>query len=450
MELVKKPSDLTDCWNDEQRMNFLFSAFPPDPSHNPAHWKSKLDFWRTLIMDLCVQNNRMKVTLDTVSSWVARDDRKPMGLHVVWEDLKQSKEFVPASEYAQDLSRNSTWLGWGLNWMVRKPTTWITGKVFSPLKGKGDLGSQRYICMKSLHKMCDLVLERVHQEKQKEDHPNKTYIYSYKQLQALTSDIVTGTDCLDLVILTLENKKSASVYMPEPTAAAGTSSPSNQVKRYIKFAAPSETTAQPVGEVDLGILELEESEKVLEKEITLLYKEQTKLVNLCRESIRNKQRVLAKNYLRKKRRLTVVLDKKDASLSNVQQLLERIHQCKTDMLVVETYKAGIEMYKKLKDEGGLNIDAVEDTMNDLGDMIAEQDDISSIMATPVSESEFSNDELEQELNDLLSEDISTPASSDLLSELESLSINSSTPSTPGCETKKVGEKSGNTQPVLTS
>ena len=40
-------------WNDEERMNFMYSPFPKDRNSNPRHWDSKMNYWIEEIKRCC-------------------------------------------------------------------------------------------------------------------------------------------------------------------------------------------------------------------------------------------------------------------------------------------------------------------------------------------------------------------------------------------------------------
>ncbi|CAK8688570.1 unnamed protein product [Clavelina lepadiformis] len=401
----KEPRELTDVWNDDERMDFLFSEFPASYEANPENWNAKLHFWTKLITEMFNNSSRVFMDFETVSSWTTRNGRKPLGLRIVWEHMIKQKIITQATEYVGEITRNSSWMGWGVNMFVRKPTIWAAGKMLSPLKSLSPIRSLKtkaitnepYICVESLQKKCNDLLKLM-QTADGNDLDNLNVI-SFSDLLNQVKDFVFDEKELNLMLLTLEYEKKVAVFTNEVERSREDSTTKISVGKYVKFVKQSEVKVSTVNETDLGVVKLKETKSSLESQIEKAYQEENTLLQCAREHLRKGQRISAKNALRQKQRLYTALKKREVSLDNIHQLLERIHQCKTDKMIMEAYKAGMAAYNEVK-TSGLTIGAVDDTMQELNEMLEDFDDISLTLSQPVNEN-GTDEELEEELNALL-------------------------------------------------
>lgn len=74
------------CWNDDMRMDYLFSHFRPH-TVNPLDWESKMKFWTFLLEVWCVHNNKPMFTLSSLRKAFQRKSKTPMCLLTVVETM---------------------------------------------------------------------------------------------------------------------------------------------------------------------------------------------------------------------------------------------------------------------------------------------------------------------------------------------------------------------------
>jgi len=79
-------SKMPECWNDDTRMDYLFSNFRPH-TVNPLDWESKMKFWTALLEEWCVYNNRPMFTLSDIKKAFQRKGRTPVCLPTVIETM---------------------------------------------------------------------------------------------------------------------------------------------------------------------------------------------------------------------------------------------------------------------------------------------------------------------------------------------------------------------------
>ena len=73
-------------WEDDQRMNVLFSPFRENRHVNPQSWDSKLKFWSDLLASYCKFTGRIIITPTEVPHMFQRKGRLPQCINKVLEE----------------------------------------------------------------------------------------------------------------------------------------------------------------------------------------------------------------------------------------------------------------------------------------------------------------------------------------------------------------------------
>lgn len=130
-------------WHDDDRMNFMFSAFPEHRHVNPKHWDSKLQFWRKLILENCEHNHEICVDFETLRRRFSRNGLVPLGLQTVLEEMIKTGDLQTLDSFTKGL--NNTWLSWGFD-IAKKSFSWTVGSLLwgNDTKGKID-GAELFI-----------------------------------------------------------------------------------------------------------------------------------------------------------------------------------------------------------------------------------------------------------------------------------------------------------------
>jgi charged multivesicular body protein 7 len=113
-------------WQDEDRMNFMFSAFPEHRHVNPKHWDSKLQFWRKLILENCNHDHELCVDFDTLRRRFTRNGLPPLGLQTVLKEMLKSGELQTFDSVTSGI--NNSWLSWGFD-LAKKSVSWTVGSL---------------------------------------------------------------------------------------------------------------------------------------------------------------------------------------------------------------------------------------------------------------------------------------------------------------------------------
>ena len=89
-------------------------------------------------------------------------------------------------------------------------------------------------------------------------------------------------------------------------------------------------------------------------------------------------------------------------LENVQTMLQRIHETKSDKDIINTYKLGSNALKSTMLKEGINLDNVDDIIGEMKEVLEEQEEINRTISEPYKGSNDIDDlELENELQELI-------------------------------------------------
>ena len=124
--MAEAESYLPADWTDNDRMNFMFSAFPESREVNPKHWDSKLQFWNNLIVESCKYCGDLSLSLDTVRRRFTRNCLVPLGLETVLREMIKEGKLQYMGEFTSGV--NQGWMRWSYG-LMKKSLSWSVGAV---------------------------------------------------------------------------------------------------------------------------------------------------------------------------------------------------------------------------------------------------------------------------------------------------------------------------------
>ena len=174
-------------------------------------------------------------------------------------------------------------------------------------------------------------------------------------------------------------------------------------RKYVKFTLNSNQTVSPLTQIELSYMELKETEKKLEVDTNKLSDEIESLNELIKSYLKQNNKTTAMEYLKKRKQIEKTLDTKDKTLANVQSMLMSIQQADTNQLTFNVYNKSAAALKEANKV--VNLDKLDDTIQDLQDIMYANTEIEDAMAkSPLpSKYTFDDSELNKELADLLAD-----------------------------------------------
>lgn len=370
---------LPECWNDEVRMNFLFSVFRLK-SVNPEGWTDKMNFWFNTITDLCHQNKNCVINDVTLKSAFRRNGREPQCLDAVLEHMAEHGTIMDIGEFSKIGEQG--WLGWGINLLIQKPITWGFSTVQSFLKwGKRD---ERFIVVHIVKDFARKLFQRYNDLVAAEAIDNSIFFENFEEK---CRDICTGIN-FRLALVQLQKEKKAYVF-------------NDSGKEIIKFRKPMEDNVKPLSDVDKGVLKLQKAKEFTLNEIEKLEREMESLKKEAKALIGQGNKTSAMAALKKKKRLDSLLEKKTIAFDNLDSLQCQLQNSGSEKLVLEAYKAGAQAMKvATKDD--LDIDRVDTLLAEMEEVYDNYKEVQDTLAKPVGDGD-SLEDYEDELEQLMQE-----------------------------------------------
>lgn len=112
-------------WDDDDRMNFMFSAFAESREVNPKHWDSKLHFWNKAILENCKCHRDVCIDLATLKRRFSRNGVIPLGLSTVIKDMLQRGRLERKVDFLHNCGGEG-WLSWSCG-LARRSFWWSVG-----------------------------------------------------------------------------------------------------------------------------------------------------------------------------------------------------------------------------------------------------------------------------------------------------------------------------------
>ncbi|KAM4577495.1 charged multivesicular body protein 7 isoform 1-T1 [Odontesthes bonariensis] len=365
-------------WVDDERMNFLFSEFKENRDVNTTDWDSKMDFWTALIIKSCRQRRSVCVNLQELNKTFRRKEKAPLGLSTVIQSMARCGKIQRESEFAANV--DCGWLSWSVGLLLVKPLKW----TFSTLLGSSRVPLEESFVAIELVKEKAAELLRLYRSSEF----SSCSIVSFQELCTLSSDICADEGTLCMALLQLQRDKQVIVSLHEG-------------EKIVKFCQPGQERVATVSDVDIGIYQLQRSEKLLEERVQKLSLEADRCKEEARSLLREGKKSKALRCLRGRKRVEKRVDNLFAKLETIRGILDRIAQSQTDKMVIQAYQAGVAALRlSLKD---VTVERAESLVDQIQELCDTQDEVNQTISSGVVSADEDMDELEEELKALLDE-----------------------------------------------
>uniref|UniRef100_A0A4W5RBV0 Charged multivesicular body protein 7 n=1 Tax=Hucho hucho TaxID=62062 RepID=A0A4W5RBV0_9TELE len=358
-------------WEDDERMNFLFSDFKENRDVSTTDWDSKMDFWTSLILKICRSRGTVCVNLQELNKIFQRKGIMPLGLATVIQCMARCGKIQRESEFAANV--DCGWVSWGVGLLLVKPLKW----TFSTLLGSSGVTLNELFVVIELVKEKAAELLGVYQSSPVANHS----LLSFQELRTLSSHVCVDESTLCMALLQLQREKQVTVSL-------------HGGEKIVKFSQPGQNHVSPVSDVDLGIYQLQRSERLLEERVEALGLEAEKYKKDARVLLREGKKSQALSCLRTRKRVEKKADHLYSQLENVKGILDKIANSQTDKLVIQAYQAGVSALRlSLKD---VTVEGAESLVDQIQEFCDTQDEVNQILSADAD-----TDGLEDELRSLL-------------------------------------------------
>uniref|UniRef100_A0A8C5QTX5 Charged multivesicular body protein 7 n=1 Tax=Leptobrachium leishanense TaxID=445787 RepID=A0A8C5QTX5_9ANUR len=322
-------------WDDDERMSFLFSAFKQSRDVNTADWDSKMAFWVPTILQYAQSQGLVSVALHQLQTEFTRKGSVPLGLPIVMQEMVRQGSLQRESDFVAGVT--SGWLSWGMSQLVIRPLRWTAGKIL----GVQISPDEAFVVPEVLKKWAELLLMQY-----RSSSLNSSPVLHEKDVRMLWAEICPKSASLNLVLLQLQRDKR--ICMMERSG-----------EKLVKFVQEG-MSLTPIGEADVGILELRKCEKLLS----------VKLQNASEKTLE------ALRCMRRRKLAEHRVSELQNKVDTVQNILERISTAETDRKVVTAYEGGVSALRlAMKD---VSVDKAESLVDQIQEHICTRSIFSSL------------------------------------------------------------------------
>lgn len=370
-----------DEWKDGKRMKYLMTDFRSRDA-NPEGYDDKMSFWKRSILKWSSSHPSVaEFSLKSVCDSFEKDGQAPsVGLlRTVLGVMVARNEVMKRDQYKEMLMKscNEGWVSWGMGLAVR-PISW----GINTLIGSSSLAPTD---QSSLHPDDILinpeVIDSLARELYSKYKDSPLLKYDTLEEKVKREEGMKGS-LFELVLLKLQCEKRIAIT-------------EDCNMKLIKFGSRPVFTQS-----EIGLVRLESAKEVVESDIRIMESSLEGLKKEARDSLKEGNRVKAKQILRKKRRLEVQIRKRESQLDNIDFLLEQLVDCESHPTILTALKAAADILKAHESK----YDEISSTLNEVEDVVSAHQEIASDLSRTFDKSMMSELELEEELNELLLEE----------------------------------------------
>lgn len=365
-------------WKDVKRMKFLMTDFRPRDA-NPEGYDDKMSFWVKTLQKWSYQVDATEFSLKSIRDSFEKDGHSPSIslLKTVVGSMLTNNQVMKRDVYKEKLNRSMTegWISWGFT-LATKPLSWglspLIGSSSSPSAPAANLGDldEVLINVESIDSLANKLFAKY----------KDSSIHKYDTIhEEVEKDGITRS-LLELILLKLQSEKRISIK-------------EDCNFTLIKFGNRSTFT-----ESEIGLVRLESAKELVEKEIRMIETNLEELKNEARNSIKEGNKIKAKQILKKKKRMELQFNKRESQLDNLEFLLEQLVESESHPTILTAMKAAADILKGADSKH----DEIMSTLNEVEDVVHNHNEMVSDLSRSILDTTISNDaELEDELNELL-------------------------------------------------
>ncbi|XP_014607262.1 PREDICTED: charged multivesicular body protein 7 [Polistes canadensis] len=383
-ENLPLPSDkMPDCWNQDNRMNALFSPFR-SKSANQQDWISKYKFWNDLIYTWLRHTEQCNFSLFDLNQIFKRKGCSPLCLTTVIEEMLRNREIISEEEFLKESSES--WAIWSLDIFIKKPLKWSFYKMKDYVIGQNINVNTKYIHLKATKEIAELILSTMVSDKENVLISTLEILEKCKKTE---SQYNINENTLKLALTWLKHHKKAVLRKS-----------SIDDELLVKF---STQTVNEISEVEKTLYKLLNQENKLEKEIELLEKEKMLAMDKVKAYLDKKMRQVAKTHLRKKNEIDKIIEKRANVLGNLRTLILSIQDTHSNINVIDAFKLGSNLLSQFENNG-LTEQKVRNVIDDLNEALENCKDVQSTLSEVLPNADFVSDsDLEKELAELMND-----------------------------------------------
>ena len=401
-------------WTDESRCLALFSSLPPSMDHNQRAWTDKMEFWRNMIMEASrrglLSKHRLLLTATTETTNSANEDvvsvlgsrfkrngLKPKCLRrVVLEWINQG-QLVPYDQFQQPTSGHSRFLKFAIDGFMG--TLKFAGlSLFEPSNDDEQQVPSPLILMPLVEQIEQRVLRN-----QSEQLYNTDCILSFAEWSSLLDDQLPEEKLSDMDKQILLRKLELDGHVVTEK---------HQHQTLLKFKRTSNDRSKlSINEADRGVFVVKNTVQAIETQIADLERRADETTQRIKSYLAKNQKSMALAHLKSRKGIESLVQKRIGSLTTLHTILLQIQQSESESDILNAFKTGSTTLSTLIQEHDLNVERVDEVMDSLQEVMADQQEIDTAMQQgqdAILETQGLGDaDIEQELAQLSLNEIET-------------------------------------------
>ncbi|CAJ0748803.1 5813_t:CDS:2 [Entrophospora sp. SA101] len=397
----------------KEKFRWYWSDFTNQKDFDNAVYIDCINFWKK-ILDECSRSKWLgedvfciEISDSTKKIFASYNGHEPIGIQCVIKEMYLESELMPLKEYCSTFISQG-WLSWIYTRLVSQPIAW----TFQNLTGSEPVNiiSGKWVKMDKLKESSTKIIQLHEKIALNQISDNLYTLATFKSefaTKIIPGSVLTDTDIKVLITyLEYDRKVIVTKNLSNESLHKHDSNPDDLV---IKFCLKKNNNKLKleITELDCNIITIKETSRKLLEQIQDIETRIKELKTAASKYISLKQKALAMRDLRKKLLLDKILVKRINSLETVETILLKIQEAVSDAEIIEGYKAGADALQNTLAISGLSIDKVDETMDHLQEVLADQKEIDDAMKSgqdSILDAALNNDvddELEKELEDLL-------------------------------------------------
>ncbi|CAL4170147.1 unnamed protein product, partial [Meganyctiphanes norvegica] len=366
-------------WNDNERMRVMLGAMP-QPKDNVAH-QARINFWTAAVIRWLMSTKKLTFTLQDAQRAFQRGTQQPLCLPEILSHMHKKAELVPVTELPNLTNSEETWLSWGNRIFIASPSRY----AWTSLKQAVGVNILANISLVSTS-LLESNIKGTHRENLIDFELSPKPI-DLDALYLMRGEKLGGINNMFCVVEALVRQRRAAMTVHDQTT-------------YVKFAQLGDIKAPVITQLDLAEKRLYNAQQELETRVTALTQDIAKFRKEAKEASLFGLKVKALSALRRKKRAEASLELDLKKADNVAACLLQLQEAHMNKSVLGAYQVGVTaLHEAVAGKG----DEAALTMDQLQEVLEEVEDVSSSLAGGVGQQEETIDNLEAELEQLMTD-----------------------------------------------
>ncbi|TDZ14721.1 Uncharacterized protein Cob_v012351 [Colletotrichum orbiculare MAFF 240422] len=377
------------------RLPALYSDFRPQRTLNPDGYQANISAWRQALARAAWEGriasqvsapNLLVVNVDEslARSLESKQFGRPLALGTVVREAVGEKDLYPLKDFlaAKDSIYAKTWSQ--VPWNVM---SWAAGQLGfggRSTSGEDKLPRGQFVVIKNVETTAKSLAEKVNPSDTRFERTYTKAHFSKTFAGALAEDRKLSETDVDILLVFLSRDKDLAVY-------------DGQVVRIKGSGAEEDETS--ITEEDAAVSSLKELIEDLQKQTSLMSTKIEELTATAKEAVVKKNKVAAMAALKSKKLTEASLEKRFATLNQLEDVAARIQQARDQVQLVKVMETSAGALKGLNEKVG-GAERVGDVVDALREQMGEVDEVGNLIAeanaAPADEVEVDDELAEME------------------------------------------------------